>query len=104
MPKRKGRREAESEIGKLEDFFISTGFHDLLPKAFELAGEQNYSEVEMIEAVCKTFDKSRQHPPIRNRSAWFMIVFAEKLAEARSELLASKAMRERIAEYDADLD
>jgi len=28
--------------------------------------------------------ESRDYPPTRNRSKWFRIVFAEKLAEARS--------------------
>lgn len=104
MSKRKSRHEPKSEVGKLEYFFITTGFHDLFPRAVELAGQQNYSEVEMIDAVCKVFDKSRQHPPIRNRSAWFMTVFAEKLAEARSEILATKALQKRLAQYDAASD
>jgi len=102
MPKRISRHEPQSEVGGLEYYFTVTGFSDLLPKAVELAAEQNYSEIEMIEAVCKLFDKSRQHPPIRNRSAWFMTVFTEKLAEARSEILVAKAMQKRRAEYAAD--
>lgn len=37
---------------KIEEFFITTGFYDLLPLALEMAGELGYDQSEMIEAIC----------------------------------------------------
>ncbi|GAB6173796.1 MAG: hypothetical protein ACYDG2_24875 [Ruminiclostridium sp.] len=70
---------------KLEEFFITTGFYDLLPLALELAGDQGYDQTEMIEAICKVNDKFYEYPPTRNRTAWFRRVFEEKLREARED-------------------
>ncbi|MCG9966890.1 hypothetical protein L9W92_02300 [Pelotomaculum terephthalicicum JT] len=76
----------------LEDYFIHTGFYDLLPLATQLAEEFGYAPSEMIEAVCKVYDKLKQYPPTRNRTAWFKLVFKEKLHEAREDILTFKAM------------
>jgi len=65
-------------------YFADTGFLDLLPLAHELAAEGGYDDLQMIEAISLTFDKSREYPPIKNRRKWFQIVFAEKLAEVQS--------------------
>ena len=72
---------------KLEDYFIRTGFYDLLPIALKLAGNLGYEERDMIEAVCKVSDKFYQYPPTKNRTAWFKKVFEEKLLEARGDIL-----------------
>jgi hypothetical protein len=64
--------------------FADTGFLDLLPFARELAQEGMYTDSEMIEAICMTFDKSRDYPPKMNRRKWFQIVFTEKLEETRA--------------------
>lgn len=76
---------------KLEEFFVTTGFYDLLPLALELAGELGYEQSEMIEAICKVNDKFYQYPPTKNRTAWFRKVFVEKLREARGDILTYKA-------------
>jgi len=68
------------------DYFVSTGFLDLLPLARKLVAEGGYAESEMIEAISMTFEKSREYPPLTNRSKWFQVVFVEKLAEARAML------------------
>lgn len=75
----------------LKDYFIQTGFYDLLPVATELASKLGFNENEMIEAVCKVYDKFSQYPPSRNRTAWFKMVFQEKLGEARGERLTFRA-------------
>ena len=75
----------------LEDYFIKTGFYDVLPMALKLAGSLGYDHVEMIEAICKVNDKFNQYPPTKNRNAWFRMVFEEKLKEARADILAFKA-------------
>ena len=80
----------------LEDYFIKTGFHDLLPMALKLAGTQGYDHFEMIEAICKVHDKFNQYPPTKNRSAWFRRVFEEKLKESRADILAFKGKSEYI--------
>lgn len=77
--------------GKLEEFFIATGFLDLLPLALEIAGSLGYDQNEMIEAICKVNDKYSQYPPTKNRTAWFRKVFEEKLHEARGDILAVRA-------------
>jgi len=77
----------------LEDYFIQTYFLDLLPLAKQIAQNYGYGQVEMIEAVCKVYDKYTQYPPTHNRTAWFKTVFTEKLSEARSDLLAFEARR-----------
>jgi hypothetical protein len=77
----------------LEDYFIRTGFYDLLPLAVQIAEELKFTQEEMIEAVCKVYDKFCRYPPTRNRTAWFSLVFKEKLHEARGDILAFKAMR-----------
>lgn len=76
---------------KLEEFFIVTGFYDLLPLALEIARDLGYEQTEMIEAVCKVNDKFNQYPPTKNRTAWFRKVFEEKLREARGDILTYKA-------------
>jgi len=77
----------------LGEYFIQTGFYDLLPLAWQLASDFGYGENEMIEAVCKVSDKFLQFPPKKNRTAWFKTVFEEKLQEARADILTFKAMR-----------
>jgi hypothetical protein len=81
----------KARILSLEDYFIQTGFYDLLPLATQLAKELGYGRNEMIEAVCKVYDKFNQYPPTRNRTAWFKMVFREKLYEARGDILAFRA-------------
>lgn len=75
----------------LEDYFINTEFHDLLPLAIQISKDLGYDQDEIIEAICKVYDKYRQFPPVHNRTAWFRTVFAEKLHEARSDILSFKA-------------
>lgn len=72
----------------LEDYFIRTNFYDLLPLATQIAEELRFSREEMVEAVCKVYDKFCRYPPTRNRTAWFSMVFKEKLYEARGDLLS----------------
>jgi len=72
----------------LEDYFIRTNFYDLLPLAIQIAEDIGYSQQEMMEAICKVYDKFCQYPPTRNRTAWFSRVFKEKLFEARGDLLS----------------
>ena len=76
----------KSELN-LEDYFISTGFIDLLPIAYRIANDLNYGVDEIIEAICKVRDKFKQYPPTINRNAWFEKVFREKLDEARADML-----------------
>lgn len=75
----------------LDEYFLKTGFYDLLPQATQLAEEHSYDQSEMIEAICKVSDKYYQYPPTRNRTAWFKMVFVEKLAEARADILAFRS-------------
>ncbi len=75
----------------LEDYFIRTNFYDLLPLATQIAENLGYSQEEMIEAVCKVYDKCCRYPPTRNRTAWFGLVFKEKLYEARGDLLSLRS-------------
>ena len=82
----------------LEDYFINTGFYDLLPMALKLAGNLSYNHFEMIEAICKVHDKFNQYPPTKNRTAWFRLVFEEKLKEARADILAFKAKPDHLRE------
>lgn len=70
----------------LESYFINTGFNDLLPLALNLAAQSGYDKNEIIEAICKVADKHREYPPIKNRTAWFLKVFQEKLNEARADI------------------
>jgi hypothetical protein len=77
----------------LEDYFLTTGFYDLLPQAKQLAEDLGYDQGEMIEAVCKVSDKCYQYPPTKNRTRWFRLVFVEKLAEARADILAFRAKK-----------
>lgn len=88
------------DMAKLEEFFIATGFYDLLPLALEIAGDLGYDQTEMIEAICKVNDKFCRYPPTRNRTAWFQKVFQEKLQEARGDILAYKAAKSRTANND----
>jgi hypothetical protein len=74
----------------LEDYFIRTNFYDLLPVATEIAKDLSYSREEMVEAICKVYDKYCQFPPTKNRTSWFRMVFKEKLGEARGDLLSFK--------------
>lgn len=80
---------------QLEDFFIAAGFYDLLPLAMQIAKDLGYDRNEMTNAVCKVGDKFLQYPPTKNRTAWFKKVFAEKLAEARGDMLSFKATVQR---------
>jgi hypothetical protein len=75
----------------LADYFIQTNFYDLLPLAMQIAEDFGYNREEMMEAVCKVYDKFCRFPPTRNRKAWFSIVFKEKLYEARGDLLSFRA-------------
>ena len=72
----------------LEEYFITTGFYDLLPMALQLARKLGYDRREVIEAICKVSDKFNQYPPTKNRVAWFRLVFEEKLKEARADIMA----------------
>ncbi|MEA4900487.1 hypothetical protein [Desulfitobacterium sp.] len=74
-----------------EEYFVKTGFYDLLPMALQVAENLGYGPSEMIEAVCKVSDKFHQYPPTKNRTAWFRMVFEEKLKEARGDILAYEA-------------
>lgn len=82
----KGRRNFN-----LEEYFITTGFYDLLPLAVEMAGSLGYDTNEIIEAICKVHDKFSQFPPTKNRTAWFRKVFEEKLREAKGDILTFRA-------------
>ena len=82
----------------LEDYFVKTGFYDLLPMALKLAGNLGYDHFEMIETICKVHDKFNQYPPTKNRTAWFRLVFEEKLKEARADILAFKAKENYLRE------
>jgi len=79
-----------SKTLSLEDYFIRTNFYDLLPIATQIAKDLSYSREEMVEAICKVYDKYCQFPPTKNRTAWFRMVFKEKLGEARGDLLSIK--------------
>ena len=79
---------AQSDRRSLHDYFISTGFYDLLPTALELAEHLGYEEREIIDAICKVSDKFYQFPPTKNRIAWFRKVFEEKLNESRGDIIA----------------
>lgn len=70
----------------LESYFINTGFNDLLPLALKLAAQSGCDKNEIIEAICKVADKHKEYPPIKNRTAWFLKVFQEKLNEARADI------------------
>jgi hypothetical protein len=74
----------------LEDYFIRTNFYDLLPIATQIAKDLSYSREEMVEAICKVYDKYCQFPPTKNRTSWFRMVFKEKLGEARGDFLSLK--------------
>ena len=76
----------------LEEYFITTGFYDLLPLAVEVAESLGYNQTEMIEAISKVYDKFNQFPPTKNRTAWFRKVFEEKLREAKGDILAYRAI------------
>jgi len=77
-------------MDRLEYYFVSTGFYDLLPLALDLINTMGFSQEEAAEAICKVFDKARVFPPTKNRSAWFMVVFKEKLSESRADIMAAK--------------
>lgn len=77
----------------LRDYFINTGFSDLLDRALGMARALNYSDAEVIEAICKVSDKFNSFPPVKNRVAWFDKVFQEKLAEARADILAHRVAK-----------
>lgn len=85
-----------SERPGLEQYFIETGFYDLFPTALGIAEKLGYDQNEIIEAICKVNDKFYQYPPTKNRSAWFKMVFEEKLKEARGEILAYEALKARL--------
>jgi len=74
----------------LEHYFASTGFYDFLPVALDLIRTMGFDRDEAIEAICRVFDKARQYPPTKNRQAWFMVVFKEKLRESRAEIMAHR--------------
>ncbi|MBC7346426.1 MAG: hypothetical protein H5U00_03080 [Clostridia bacterium] len=69
----------------LEEYFLATGFADLLPLALKMAQREGYGPREMIEAICMVADKAKTYPPTRNRVAWFATVFREKLRQAHAE-------------------
>ena len=77
----------------MEEYFLKTGFYDLFPMALQVAKELGYEENEIIEAICKVSDTFCLYPPTKNRSAWFKMVFTEKLSEARADILYYKTMR-----------
>lgn len=77
----------------LEEYFIRTGFYDLLPLATQIAENLGYGQEEMSEAVCKVYDKFCRYPPTRNRTAWFGLVYKEKLFEARGDLLSLRSQK-----------
>jgi len=77
-------------MDRLKYYFVSTGFYDLLPLALDLINTMGFSQEEAAEAICKVFDKARVFPPTKNRSAWFRIVFKEKLLEFRADIMAAK--------------
>lgn len=77
----------------LEFYFMHTGFNDLLPLAPKVAAQLGYDEGEVIEAICKVADKHREYPPEKNRTAWFLKVFQEKLNEARADILRRNYLR-----------
>jgi len=89
MPSKLNRQDRQ----KLQEFFIATGFYDLLPLALEVAETLGYDQAEMIEAICKVNDKFNQYPPTKNRTAWFRKVFSEKLSEARADILTYRAQK-----------
>ena len=89
MPSKLNRQDSR----KLQEFFIATGFYDLLPLALEVAETLGYDQAEMIEAICKVNDKFNQYPPTKNRTAWFRKVFSEKLSEARADILTYRAQK-----------
>lgn len=72
----------------MEYYFAGTGFYDFLPLALDLISTLGFSQQEAIEAICKVFDKARRYPPTKNRSAWFLVVFKEKLFEARADIIS----------------
>jgi hypothetical protein len=72
----------------LEEYFLATGFADLLPLALKMAQRDGYGQEEIIEAICLVADKAKTYPPTRNRVAWFATVFREKLRQARAEMKA----------------
>ena len=74
-----------------EDYFIRTNFYDLLPLATQISEELGYDQEEMIEAICKVYEKYCKFPPSYNRTAWFATVFKEKLREGRSDILWFRA-------------
>lgn len=80
----------------LEDYFIKTGFYDLLPMGLKLARTLGYDHLEIIEAICKVHDKFYQYPPTKNRIGWFRLVFEEKLKESRADILAFKAQTDHL--------
>jgi len=89
-PKSKGKSESKAINPELMEqaillrrvvYFIRTGFYDLLPIATQIAMELDYSREEMVEAVCKVYDKFYRYLPTRNRIAWFGLVFKEKPGE-----------------------
>lgn len=82
-----------ADRSRLEEFFIATGFYDLLPMALEMAGNLGYDQNEIVEAICKVHDKFERYPPSKNRLAWFKKVFEEKLSEARGDILTYKAKK-----------
>lgn len=77
---------------RLEYYFASTGFYDFLPMARDLIATMGFTQDEAIGAVCKVFDRARMYPPTKNRSAWFVVVFKEKLHESRADIMAYRKM------------
>jgi hypothetical protein len=75
----------------LEEYFIRTNFYDLMPLSIQISNDLGFEQDEIVEAVCKVYEKSCMFPPTYNRTAWYRTVFTEKLYEARSDILKSKA-------------
>jgi hypothetical protein len=67
-----------------EEYFANKGYWDLLPLAWDVAGN-GYSEDEMIAALSLLIRKELRFPAIRNRRRWFEVVYREKLEEARTD-------------------
>jgi hypothetical protein len=71
-------------------YFFSLTTVSCPPQALTIATDLGYTEDEIIQAVCLVCDRQRTDPPVRNRTAWFRVVFKEKLGESRAQILAFK--------------
>jgi hypothetical protein len=53
---------AKTALDEVEYYFVNTGFLDLLPLARQIARELRLGKEEIIEAIGKLTDKSREYP------------------------------------------